>query len=90
MGSGDVAPPFLTSSLDESEWSASCPWGNIPWYPFYRRVGGPQSWSEHYGEEKSFLLLPGIESQLFSHTTCSVLTVPIELCQLHFHTSLCH
>jgi hypothetical protein len=24
-GSGIVAPPFLTSALDEGDWSASCP-----------------------------------------------------------------
>jgi hypothetical protein len=24
-GSGGIAPPFLTSALDEGEWLASCP-----------------------------------------------------------------
>jgi len=34
-----------------------------PWYPFGRRLGGPQSWSGHNGEEKKSLPLLGIESQ---------------------------
>jgi hypothetical protein len=25
MGSGGIAPPFLTSAIDGAEWSASCP-----------------------------------------------------------------
>jgi hypothetical protein len=25
MGSGGIAPPFLTLALDRGEWSASCP-----------------------------------------------------------------
>jgi hypothetical protein len=38
---------FTTSSLDGGEWSASLPGralppGKDPWYPFYRRLGGPQ------------------------------------------------
>jgi hypothetical protein len=30
------------------------------WYPLDRRVGAPQSWSRHCGEEKN-LALPGME-----------------------------
>jgi hypothetical protein len=29
-GSGGITPPFLTSALDGSEWSASCPGRSIP------------------------------------------------------------
>jgi hypothetical protein len=29
-GSGGIAPPFLTSALDEGEWSASRPWRSTP------------------------------------------------------------
>jgi hypothetical protein len=48
---------FLTSALDGGEWSASrpgraLPRGKDPRYPLYRRLGGPQSRSEHVGEEK--------------------------------------
>jgi hypothetical protein len=52
------ALPFLISALDGGEWSASHPGrftsgGNQPRYPLDRRLGGPQSQSEHYGEEKN-------------------------------------
>lgn len=36
------------------------PWGKNPWYPFDRRLGGPQYQSEWCGEEK-ILPLPGLE-----------------------------
>jgi hypothetical protein len=32
----------------------SLPPGKDPWYPLDRRLGGPQSWSGHRLEEKSF------------------------------------
>jgi len=32
---------------------AALPWGKSPWYPLDRRLGGPQRWSEHSGEEKN-------------------------------------
>jgi hypothetical protein len=45
---------FMTSALDEGEWSASRPGralaqGKDPRYPLYRRLGGPQSRSGHGG-----------------------------------------
>jgi hypothetical protein len=55
MGSGGIAPPFLTSELDGNEWSASCPGYFTP-----RWLGEPQSLSGLCGEEKN-LALPGIE-----------------------------
>jgi hypothetical protein len=33
---------------------AALPPGKSPWYPFYRRLGGPWSWSGRYGEVKIF------------------------------------
>jgi hypothetical protein len=33
---------------------AAIPPGKSPWYPFYRRLGGPQSWSGRYGEGNIF------------------------------------
>jgi hypothetical protein len=36
-----------------------------PWYPFDRRIGGPQTRYGDYGEEKN-LALPGIEPGPFS------------------------
>jgi hypothetical protein len=35
--------------------------GNKPWYPLNRKVGGPQSQSEYFDEQKKLLILEGIE-----------------------------
>jgi hypothetical protein len=48
----------LTSALDGGKWSASrpgrfTPHRKCPWYPLDRRLSGPQSGSEHGGEEKN-------------------------------------
>jgi hypothetical protein len=46
---------FLTSALVGGEWSAvALPPGKSPRYPFYRRLGGPQSWFWRYGEVNIF------------------------------------
>jgi hypothetical protein len=37
------------------------PQGKSPWYPLDRRLGGPQSWSEHGGEQKSSQVLLGLK-----------------------------
>jgi hypothetical protein len=37
------------------------PQGKSPWYPLDRRLGEPQSWSGHGGEEKNSQPLPGLE-----------------------------
>jgi hypothetical protein len=42
---------------------AVLPPGKSPRYPFYRRLGGPQSRSGQYGEVKIFTL-PGLELPL--------------------------
>jgi hypothetical protein len=52
---------FLTLVLDGVEWSVSrpgraLPLGKDPRYPLYRSLGGPQRWSGHRPEEKSFCL----------------------------------
>jgi hypothetical protein len=43
---------------------AALPPGKSPRYPFYRRLGGPQSRSGRYGEVKFFFTLPGFELPL--------------------------
>jgi hypothetical protein len=43
---------------------AALPPGKSPRYPFYRRLGGPQSRSGRYGEEKIFFTLSGLELSL--------------------------
>jgi hypothetical protein len=35
----------------------------MPWYPLNERLGGPESGSERFGDEKNLLLLLGIELQ---------------------------
>jgi hypothetical protein len=37
------------------------PQGKSPWYPLDRRLGGPQSRSGRWGEEKNSQPQPGIE-----------------------------
>jgi hypothetical protein len=52
----------LNSTLDGGEWLASLySQRKSPWYPLYRRVGGPQSRSGRGGEEKNSQPQPGIE-----------------------------
>jgi hypothetical protein len=53
-----IAPPFLISALDGGEWSAAAlpPGERAPLFPLDRRLGGPQSQSELYGEEKNLAL----------------------------------
>jgi hypothetical protein len=57
LGSGGIAPSFLTSSLDGGEWSDSRPMSLYPGrkrgrYPWDRSQGGPQSRSGRHGKEK--------------------------------------
>jgi len=42
------------------------PRGKSSLFPLHRRLGGSQSLSEHYGEGKNFLLLPGIKPTFLS------------------------
>jgi hypothetical protein len=57
LGSGGKAPRILDLGT-RWRWVVSFttrplyPQGKIPWYPLYRRLGGPQSRSGHGGEEK--------------------------------------
>ena len=52
---------FLSCVLDRSEWLNSYPGHFIPrmkpMYLLNRRLGGPQSWSRHFVDEKNLLLL---------------------------------
>ena len=54
---------FMTAALEGCEWSAARPGRTLPlrktWYPFYRRLGGPQGWS---GRAEN-LLSTGIRSR---------------------------
>jgi hypothetical protein len=60
------------------------PNGNSPWYPLDRRLGGPQRWFGHAGEEKNLLNLSGIQPWFLSHPDCGytdwATPVPVMLC----------
>jgi len=53
----------MTAALEGGEWSAARPGRTLPpektWYPFYRRLGGPQGWSGRVGN----LVPTGIRSR---------------------------
>jgi hypothetical protein len=36
-------------------------WGTSPWYPLNISLGGPQNQSGHFGEEKKFLPMSGVQ-----------------------------
>jgi hypothetical protein len=36
-------------------------WGKNPQYPMYRKLGGPQTWCGHHGEEKNLSSLRRIK-----------------------------
>jgi len=56
---------FLTPVLDGGEWSTSCPGcftpGREPCYSLNIRLGGPQSLSRTFGEEKNNCPFPEYE-----------------------------
>jgi hypothetical protein len=56
----------------------------LPRYPLYRRVGGSQSRSESYREERErdLLPLPGIEPLLLDPPACSLVAIRTELSRL--------
>jgi hypothetical protein len=64
----------LTVALDGGEWSAFVPAALTPgkknWYPFDRRLGGPQSRSGRGGEEKNSQPLQVLKPP--DHPACSL------------------
>jgi hypothetical protein len=75
-GNEGIAPPSLTSTLDEGEWSASCPnrfirRGNATCAHYIGYWVGPQSLYGRCGEETNLLSLPGIEFQFLFHPSRS-------------------
>jgi hypothetical protein len=63
--------------------------GETVCYPFSRRLGGSQSWTECCGEEKNVLLLPEIEPQFLGHPACSLVIILTELSQLLYTMIFC-
>jgi hypothetical protein len=70
-GNGGIAPLFLTSALDEGEWSASLLGRFTPRYPLDKRLGG----------EEKILSLPEFEPRSFS-PSLYLLSYPDSLFQL--------
>jgi hypothetical protein len=67
---------FLTSALSGSEWLTSCPGYFTPGkecrYPLNRRLGGPQSQSGCFEEEKNLLPVLGCEPRTVQHIALSL------------------
>jgi hypothetical protein len=77
VGSGGIAPPFLTTGLDGGEWSASRPSHFTPAETAPgRKLGGPQSQSGRYEEEKNPVparnQTPAVHSVARRYTDCVV------------------
>jgi hypothetical protein len=73
--SGGTAPPFLTSTLDGGEWSASRPASFTPVEraPGIHWIGGrvdPRAGLDDV-EKRKFLTVPGLELQSISRSACS-------------------
>jgi len=73
-GSRGTVPLNLTLALDGGEWFTSLSGcfipGKEPWFPLNRRLGGPQSWSGHFEEDKDLLKIGVYALQLFKiHTS---------------------
>jgi hypothetical protein len=69
------APPFLTSTLDGSEWSASHPGRFTTWEgaPDIHSIGGcvgPRAGLDDF-EKRKFLTVPGLELRPFGRPACS-------------------
>jgi hypothetical protein len=64
-----------------------CPQGRIPWYPFNRRLCGPQSRSGRDGKEKNSQPVPGTEPPIIQHysTELSRFLSIIEYKDIMFH-----
>jgi hypothetical protein len=67
---------FWASALDgtsgQLHTSPALPRGKSPRYPLNRRLGGPQSRSERFGEEKNLLPVPTVESQSPHRLSCGL------------------
>jgi len=59
-GAAVLLHPFLTSALDGSELSTSCP---VRFFPRNDPLSGPLSWTGRFGEKKYPVNLPGFENR---------------------------
>lgn len=51
------------------------PWKNTPRYSLYRRLGGAQSRSERYGEDRNLLSMPGMEPRFLDRPGRSLVVI---------------
>jgi hypothetical protein len=63
-GVSGIAQPFQMEVSHQPHALTLYTWGKSPWYPLYRRLRGPQSWSKCCEEEKNLLSILGIEPEL--------------------------
>jgi hypothetical protein len=79
-GYGGTVQPFLTSSVDRSEWSASRPcffnFGDRA--PFTQ----PQSRPGRLAKEKNLFPIPGIKSRILGGPVPNLVAVPTELSRI--------
>jgi hypothetical protein len=82
MGSGVIAPPFLTSTLDGGDWLASGPGRLIlkesP-LPGTNWIGGWAGPFGRYGEEKNILPLQGIKPRFLDGLVLGPVAILTEL-----------
>jgi hypothetical protein len=79
MRSGDIVPRFLSSALDEGEWSASrssclIPREAAPGTHVYESALAPESIWAFLGR-KNVLPLPGIELRFIRHPVRSLISI---------------
>jgi hypothetical protein len=58
------------------------PGEKLPPYTFYRRLCGPQKWSDLYEEVRNLLLPPGIEPKFFGRRAKSLVVTWTEVFRL--------
>ena len=65
----------MTAALEGAEWSASRPGRTLPpgkaWYPFHRRLGGPQGRS---GQVRKISSTPGFDLDLLARSSVAIPT----------------
>jgi hypothetical protein len=83
-GTGSIAPRIFDLGT-RWRWVVSFtprllyPRGKSPWYPFDRRLGGPQIGFEHGTEEKNSQPPPGIETPIIRSSSPQPVDIPTEL-----------
>jgi hypothetical protein len=88
-GSGGIAPAFLTSVLDEGEWSASPQQGKSPLYPLDKRLGGLQSQSGPWGVQASLAPACNLTSGCPAPSSLPYrLSCPFSYCNITYQTYL--